>query len=174
MENDSKAQVHITGGTELTRPPYPDGVAFIDFDGCISICNWRNELLPDRADMKGQGRTRKTFDDFHAASPYDPPNQWMIRMMEAMYQDGVKVIILTGRMEQNREQSEEWLAKHGVQYDRIHMRANNDYRSSEVFKAEYIAKYYKEEVRMIFDDREKIINHLKALGYPTFKVEATV
>lgn len=149
------------------RLPYEKGVVFIDFDGCISICNWREALLPGNSN-------NKNYDAFHSMIPFDPPNQWMIGMMKEFFNDGVKVIILTGRMENNRNASEIWLAVNCVSYSWMEMRKNNDFRSSEIFKAECVQQYYMAEVRMIFDDRKKIIEHFKTLGYPTFRVKARI
>jgi hypothetical protein len=152
---------------KLERKPYKNGVVIFDFDGCISICNWRQATLPANSD-------RKNYDDFHELSIYDPPNEWIVNIMCRMKILGVKVVILTGRMDANLRKSTDWLNDHGVPYDWIQMRADNDYRPSALFKAEYIAKFYKEEIKMIFDDNSKVIEHLSSLGYPTFKVKAEV
>ena len=140
------------------------GFVFFDFDGCISICNWREQLLPGN-------KLFKNYDEFHAMLSYDPPNNWIIDMMGKMVQDGYEVIILTGRMENTRKESLSWLHEHGVRYHQMIMRPNEDLRGSEVFKAEVISRFKKEDVKMIFDDRPKIIDHLTSLGYPTFKVK---
>ncbi len=149
------------------RPPYEKGVVFVDFDGCLSICNWRNSLLPAYGPNEG-------YDAFHELLSYDPRNPWVTHMMAEMHKAGVKVVILTGRMENTRKESEAWLKKYAVKWDWMQMRLNGDYQPSEMFKAKYIKTYYKEEVKMIFDDRPKIINHLKGLGYPTFLVKSKV
>ena len=133
----------------------------------VSICNWRESTLPANSD-------RKTYNDFHYLSVYDPANTWILDMMRLMKIDGVKVNVLTGRMEEKRKKSEEWLKRYHVSYDWMQMRGNDDYRSSETVKAEYISLYYMEEIRMIFDDNPKVINSLKDLGYPTFQVRTKV
>ena len=95
-------------------------------------------------------------------------------MMASMFASGIKIIILTGRMEANRNISSDWLRINNVKYDWLEMRKDDDFRPSEIFKAEYVEKFYKEEVLMIFDDLSRVIDHFKSLGYPTFKVEAKV
>lgn len=145
---------------------YSDGVAFFDFDGCISICSWRESLLPSHG-WKG-------YDDFHAMLRYDPPNDWIINMMCDMVKDNIKVVILTGRVESTRRDSEKWLTKFGVSYHWMEMRKDGDSRPSEIVKAEYVAKFDPSCVKMIFDDRQKIIDHFRELGYPVCKVEARV
>lgn len=146
---------------------YRDGVAFFDFDGCISICNWRENLLPSHGWPNG-------YEDFHEMLKFDPPNEWIIQMMHDMMKDGIRVIILTGRVESTRRSSEKWLVKFGVKYHWMEMRKDGDKRPSEIIKAAYIERFHKECIKMIFDDRQKIIDHLRELGYPVCKVEARV
>lgn len=158
----------IATNLKLTdRDPYEKGVVFVDFDGCISICNWRESTLPINS-------RNKNYDNFHRLLKFDPPNKWMIAMMAQMMDDGTKVVILTGRMESIRKESVIWLLDHEVNYSWMEMRKNDDFRPSEICKAEVVEKYYKEEVRMIFDDRNKIIDHFAELGYPTFKIVARI
>ena len=151
----------------MDRDHYDPGVIIVDFDGCISICNWRESTLPANS-------RNKTYDQFHDLLYMDPPNIWMIDMMYRMKNFGYKVIILTGRPEAQRDISHLWLDKYGVLYDWMEMRGNNDFRSSETYKMTYIKKYYKDEIKMIFDDLPRVIDHLKSDGYPTFLVRAKV
>ena len=141
------------------RKPYKNGVIIVDFDDCISIADWRDQLLPD-------------YDAYHALSVFDQPNHWMIDTMNSMYDAGVIVVILTARPQKHLVISGDWLRSNGVKYAWMHMRNDEDFRPSPVYKLEHVQTYYKEEIRMIFDDRIDVIDRFDQMGYPTFRVEA--
>lgn len=141
-----------------------NGVMFFDFDGCISSCGWRESLLP-------QNKITKGYDKFHELLGLDPPNTWIIRLMNTAKVSGYKIVILTGRMEYCREASVKWLNDNFVLYDYMVMRSNDDFRHSEDYKSSILELYRKEDVKMVFDDMEKNINRFKELGYPTCLVK---
>jgi hypothetical protein len=151
--------------SKIERQPYYPGVIFVDFDGCLSICNWRDAWLP-----KSVPKLTENYQDFHSLLSLDPPNYELINLVNESYDNGYKVIILTGRTESNRLKSENWLSKYNVKYNWLHMRKDGDYTPSEVYKLKYIQNFYREEVRMIFDDRQKIVDCFKENEYPVFKV----
>lgn len=154
--------------SKATRSPYDPGVVLVDFDGCLSICSWRETWIP-KVDC-----LTETYEQFEKLLMYDPPNLWLISLINAMYRDGYKIVILTGRMERVRKQSVAWLKLHGVLYHYMKMRANDDLRHSEVYKLEYAAEYYKQEIKMVFDDTDRVIKTFRENYYPTHKVVARV
>jgi hypothetical protein len=139
-------------------------VLVFDFDGCISKCSWRESLLPANGLVNG-------YDLFHELLILDPPNMEIITMMKLSKMEGYKVIILTGRKEENRHDSVRWLNRYSVCYDAMYMRPNNDHRPSQIYKSEVLSTFDKNDIKMIFDDMEKNINHFKELGYPTCLVK---
>lgn len=83
--------------------------------------------------------------------------------------DGVKVInyakvfLFSGRDSVCRPETEEWLERHDIEYDALHMRPKGDTRSDEEVKAEMIEKYIKHKYNVLiwFDDRVRISNMLR-------------
>lgn len=74
-----------------------------------------------------------------------------------------KVFIFSGRDSVCRPETEEWLERHDIEYDLLAMRGEDDNRSDEDIKAEFIDKYIKDKHNVLiwFDDRVRIANMLR-------------
>lgn len=82
-------------------------------------------------------------------------------------------VLLTGRGEEHRAATEEWLYRHGVAYDELHMRKAGDGRRDDVVKAEMVNEHIIAKGREIvahFDDRDRVVCMFRARGVPTFQV----
>ncbi len=82
-------------------------------------------------------------------------------------------ILLTGRGEEHREATEEWLCRNGVVYDELHMRKIGDGRRDDVVKAEMVNEHIIAKGREIvahFDDRTRVTRMFRERGVPTFQV----
>lgn len=83
--------------------------------------------------------------------------------------DGVRVInyaevfIFSGRDAVCRPQTEEWLERNDIEYDKLYMRQEKDDRGDDIVKAEMIEKYIrgKYNVLLWFDDRVRVSNMLR-------------
>lgn len=84
-----------------------------------------------------------------------------------------KVILLSGRDGSCREQTIDWLYRHGISFDELHMRDAGDTRPDDVVKAELFDKHvrHKYHVRLVLDDRDSVVAlWRKRLGLPTWQV----
>lgn len=83
---------------------------------------------------------------------------------EAQYL-GRKVIIMSGRHDTCKNLTIDWLKMHGVPFDHIFMRAENDNRPDDVVKYElymnYVAPYY--NVVKVYDDRDQVVRMWRKL-----------
>jgi hypothetical protein len=106
----------------------------------------------------------------------DKPNLPVIRILGFMLRQGEAAGFVTGRMEQCRDETREWLWREIPDMTYIEplmwMRADGDYRPDEVVKREIyeneIAPYY--EVQGVFDDRSKVVAAWRSLGLACFQV----
>ena len=85
---------------------------------------------------------------------------------------GTEVILLSGRMETGRDQTEAWLALHEIPYDTLLMRKKGDYRPDEIIKKEIYDNFIKDKyfVDFIMDDRNKVIEMWRSLGLLALQV----
>ncbi len=82
------------------------------------------------------------------------------------------IVLCTGRQEQHRAVTEEWLARHHVPFAYLYMRPTEDYRDDTEIKAELLTKILKDGWRpiMAFDDRNKVVAMWRRLGVPCAQV----
>ncbi len=113
-------------------------------------------------------------------SPYDAsmvhldsPNAPVIEAVRAMHAAGHTIIYCSGRTDDYRHLTEEWLARHvGVPYAALHMRKTGDARKDAVVKREIFENRIRHAWRVIavFDDRNQVVQMWRQLGLTVFQV----
>lgn len=85
---------------------------------------------------------------------------------------GIRVILLSGRDGSCREQTEEWLARHSVPYEELHMRAAGDNRKDSTVKAELFDAHVRGRFNVVgvLDDRDSVVALWRGMGLPCFQV----
>lgn len=88
----------------------------------------------------------------------DPDLEVMLSVHAERNYLGRKVIIMSGRHETCKEDTEAWLKKYSVEYDHIFMRKADDNRSDDIVKYELFMEYVngKYNVKKIYDDRNQV------------------
>lgn len=86
--------------------------------------------------------------------------------------DGDRIVLLSGRGEEHRPQTEEWLERHKVPYDELWMRPLGDTRRDDVVKAELFDAHVRHRyaVRVSLDDRDRVVAVWRRMGLPTWQV----
>ncbi|MFF3673854.1 AAA family ATPase [Streptomyces sp. NPDC002120] len=86
--------------------------------------------------------------------------------------DGDVIVLLSGRGEEHRPQTESWLRRHRVPYDELWMRAAGDTRRDDVVKAELFDAHVRHRyaVRVSLDDRDRVVAVWRRMGLPTWQV----
>lgn len=74
-----------------------------------------------------------------------------------------KIILMSGRMNKCRKQTEEWLKEYNISYDFLYMRETNDYRQDSIVKKELYEEYVKNKyyVEVWFDDRDQVVKMVR-------------
>lgn len=140
-------------------------VAIFDYDGTLSDGSKRLHLLPTK-DL----HLTKSWSKFNRAAKHDDPIKSTIEVMNSLHQAGVWVIILTGRSDEVRYESELWLQRHGARYDYLIMRPHTDNRKDTVMKEEAVRAIGIENILAAFDDSPQIIPLFRSLGITTYAV----
>lgn len=92
----------------------------------------------------------------------------------AMYaRSGVSIIVMSGRPETCRTETEEWLARYKVPYSELWMRGADDYRPDWKVKDELVRAHVENRYHILFclDDRNQVVDHYRACGYKVYQVE---
>lgn len=127
-----------------------DEAIIVDIDGTLAHISGSNPRNPYDASRAMED----TLDD-------------AVSLITAMcYNNGYRVIILTGRHSGHLSVTEEWLDANGVSYDEIHCRDENDKRPDYIIKEELFDKYVrgKYNVKFVMDDRPQVVRLWESLG----------
>lgn len=81
---------------------------------------------------------------------------------------GREVVLLSGRPERTRADTEAWLEAHGISYSRLFLRPDSDRRPAAAFKAGLIRVIGDPSaIALIVDDDDSVLARLAGMGYHT-------
>ena len=106
-------------------------------------------------------------DDWASKCIYDTPLTGPISILRAHKITGTcDIIILTGRREEGRAQTEEWLKTYNVPYDRLFMRGDVDYSKGDLFKEQILKEFILPKYNVLFalDDDNKCVQMYRRNG----------
>ncbi|MCF3183182.1 AAA family ATPase [Streptomyces polychromogenes] len=136
----------------VADPALPDAV-MCDIDGTLALTGDRGPYDFSRCEL-------------------DLPNEPVRHALAAFRRGGDRIVLLSGRGEEHRPQTESWLRAHEVPYDELWMRAAGDTRRDDVVKAELFDAHVRERyaVRVSLDDRDRVVAVWRRMGLPTWQV----
>ena len=128
-----------------------------DMDGTLADIRHRRPLVDTRP---------RNWPAFQKLAHLDPCFEPLAVLARSLPLAGHRIILCTGRGEQERPVTETWLAKYRIPHDQLYMRAKKDYRADDVIKAELLAcmradGYHPE---LAFDDRDRVVAMWRANG----------
>lgn len=130
-----------------------------DLDGTIANVEHRRHFIEKHP---------KDWRSFKESCIVDEPNQWalLINKMIRNYDPTITIIIVSGREEDFRGASLDWLEKHAFSFNELFMRADNDNRSDDLVKEDlykaHIEPFY--EILFVIDDRNRVVKKWRDLG----------
>ncbi|MCZ4124272.1 phosphatase domain-containing protein [Streptomyces sp. H39-S7] len=144
--------------TPAVLPYVPDGrlpdAVMCDIDGTLAVNQNRNPYDFTRCEQDGlNSSVRDALVAFRKAN-------------------GDRIVLLSGRGEEFRPQTEAWLAAHDVPCDELWMRHAGDARRDDVVKAELFDAHVRHRfnVRVSMDDRDRVVAIWRRMGLPTWQV----
>lgn len=130
-----------------------------DIDGTVANLHHRLHYIKNKP---------KNWDAFFASVGDDEPINETIRIINALKDAGFDIVMVSGRSDITRAETEAWLDKHGIKYDALYMRRSRDRRPDYIVKREIL---YKKIIPnhghpyMVFDDRKQVIDMWLEEGY---------
>lgn len=113
-------------------------------------------------------------------SPYDASRAMEDELDDAVsvitamaYQNGYKVIILTGRSAEHKQVTIDWLEENGVPYDEIYTRESGDNTKDAIVKRDLYRRHVepKYRVKFVLDDRNQVVDMWRSLGLKCLQVQ---
>jgi phosphoglycolate phosphatase-like HAD superfamily hydrolase len=141
-----------------------------DLDGTLALIDKRR-VLSARPD--GKINWQIFFDPKNIE--LDEPNWPVIEMFKAMKSLGHRVIIFSGRDSINKEATQAWLDKYGIQPDILRMRPQGSFTPDDKLKKDWLYQLPEvgialEDILCIFDDRDKVVKMWRENGISCFQV----
>lgn len=145
-----------------------------DLDGTLCNIEHRLHFLDNKAD-------KHRWDKFHKACVNDVPNQPVIRIMEALVDEGSEVWIFSGRSEDVRKETEEWMHKYLDTYAwplranpaLLTMRPSGDFTEDHLLKQSWMQWMLEDDRKRlvcVFDDRKRVVDMWRANGITCLQV----
>lgn len=139
------------------------GTLFCDIDGTVADLSHRRVYIQTKP---------KNYPAFEKAIHLDTPIPRIIEAVRILHGSGWKVVMCSGRGIQSKQATEDWLAKHGVPYHAIYMRAFKDYRKDSIIKLELLQQAIADGhiPDVVFDDRNQVVEMWRENGVPCVQV----
>ena len=137
-----------------------------DLDGTLALIDSRRELS-----LKDNGKIDwDVFFDPKMIS-LDDPNQPVIDMANMLSKQGYTIMILSGRSDVTYQATIDWLNKHDIWFDNLIMRPQNHlYKPDNDLKQMWLDSIGKDNVAMVFDDRQQVVDMWRQNGLTCFQV----
>jgi hypothetical protein len=133
-------------------------IAVFDIDGVLADPGHRQHHVASRP---------KDWDAFFASVGDDDVIEAGRARLRELATDH-EVVLLSGRPESTRADTEAWLVRHDIEVSRLVLRRDDDHRPAPQVKAELIAGIGgPDEVALVVDDDESVTARLGASGYTT-------
>jgi len=140
------------------RPLY-----IFDLDGTLALIEHRRHFV------EGEN---KDWPAFFQACVDDTPNEAVINIMRELYRSG-QVWIFSGRSDEVRIKTEDWLERYDIPYTFLQMRKEGDYTPDEVLKKKWLDEMHSDFRRVlvcVFDDRDKVVKMWRDNGITCLQV----
>jgi len=136
----------------------------------VVICDLDGTLCLFEKEDKSKSNYRNPYDASTCGN--DLVNEAVMRVL---YGCGCKVVLVSGRENKYRPQTEEWLKRYNINYVDLFMRQTSDNRKDSIVKREIYDKEIKEikdkyNVFFVLDDRDQVVKMWRELGLTCFQV----
>ena len=143
-----------------------DKIVIFDLDGTLA-------LIDDRRDLATKDNGKFDWDVFFNPDniSLDLPNQPVIDMANLLHKQGFRIFILSGRSDVTHQATVNWLNDNGVWWDHLVMRPQNQlYLPDNDLKQGWLDTIGKDNVAMVFDDRQQVVDMWRQNGLTCFQV----
>jgi hypothetical protein len=133
-------------------------LVLIDIDHTVSDAAWRDCLMPlDHA--------RGDWSTYYSCQDLDGPLPETIEFVQELARES-EVMVVTGRDESHRQETQRWLTRHGVPCTHLLMRPPGNKMPSPELKM-MLARNLLPRVTLVIDDREDVRAAFQAAGIKT-------
>lgn len=134
-----------------------------DLDGTLANVTHRRHFVATKP---------KNWAAWNVAQPRDPVNEPVADLARALKAQGMAIVIVSGRGNDFRTPTVEWLTNHNIPFDALFMRASKDHRADDLIKAELLEEVLAAgfEPVAVVDDRPRVVRMWRERGLFVFDV----
>ena len=132
-----------------------DEIVIFDIDGTLADVSERIHHVKNKP---------KNWNAFFQGMAQDKAIHSMVRLCNILYASGIQIILCSGRSEEHRGQTVEWLAGQGVNYHDLLLRKDNDRRPDTTVKREMLAAIDKSKILFVVEDRSRVVEMWRSEG----------
>ena len=143
-----------------------DKIVIFDLDGTLA-------LIDKRRDLATKPNSKMDWDIFFDPKniSLDIPNQTVVDMADMLHKQGYTIWILSGRSDVTHQATVNWLNDNGIWWDALSMRPQNHlYMPDNDLKQMWLDTIGKDNVAMVFDDRNQVVDMWRDNGLTCFQV----
>jgi len=132
-----------------------DEIVIFDIDGTLADVSERIHHVKKKP---------KNWNAFFQGMAQDKAIHSMVRLCNILYESGIKIVLCSGRNEEHRPQTVQWLAQQGVNYHKLILRRDGDMRSDVIAKREMLAGIDRSEILFVVEDRSRVVEMWRSEG----------
>ena len=125
-----------------------DEIAIFDIDGTLADISAREHHVRSHP---------KNWKAFFEGMAEDKAVASIVRLCNILYDAGVYIILCSGRNEEHRPETIDWMERIGVKYHEIRLRADGDMRSDVKAKREMLAGVDRNKILFVVEDRSRVV-----------------
>lgn len=136
-----------------------------DIDGTLANTDHRNHHLAGE---------KKKWKEWYLDQRKDVPYWEIVDIMKMAYDNGIKIVLCTGRDENNRPGTLAWFEDHGIDFfHELFMRPANDRRDDTIIKKELLDKIREKgyDPVCVFEDRDRVVKMWRDEGLRCLQVK---
>ena len=140
-------------------------IVIFDLDGTLA-------LIDKRRDISTKDNGKMDWSKFFNPDmiDLDDPNTPVIQMAKLL-SSSHRIFILSGRSDVTQDATLDWLRKHNVPFDHLQMRPQKLlYLPDNDLKQSWLDAIGKDNVAMVFDDRNQVVDMWRKNGLTCFQV----
>lgn len=138
-------------------------IVVFDIDGTLADVDHRRQWITSKP---------KNWKAWNAAMPKDGLHEPIALLLQLAQDAGAKIVLASGRGDENRDVTEQWLWKFDIRPDALYMRKAGDYRKDDIVKLEILEQIRAEhgEPFLWFDDRDQVVAAIRGAGVRVLQV----
>lgn len=164
---------HSTLGRTMDKRKFMRPLYIFDLDGTLADIEHRLHFIQQE---------KKDWRSFFSECVNDKPIQSVLQTLHTLRKGRAEIWVWSGRSDEVREQTKQWLYKHGVFHaywnpmqapEALMMRKSGDHRDDVVVKGEWLSQIEPPEwkrLTAVFEDRARVVKMWRDAGVPCFQV----